>query len=58
MVDMVRKHCVEGTGNYRTADACVERTKKMLGELRDIKRNFVSLDINCYLHYERPNWYL
>jgi hypothetical protein len=41
MVDMVRKHTVEGTGNYRTIMGCVERTKHMLYEAKQIARSFV-----------------
>ncbi|KAL9616629.1 MAG: hypothetical protein Q9160_008512 [Pyrenula sp. 1 TL-2023] len=41
MMDMVRKHCAEGTGNWQTAQACVDRTRKMMSDFREVKRNFV-----------------
>lgn len=44
MMDMVRKHCVPGTGNYEAAQACVDRTHEMIRMFRDSTRNFVSQD--------------
>jgi hypothetical protein len=49
MMDMVRKHCVEGTGNHDTAMACVDRTHQMIRMFRDATRNFVGL--GRYLAY-------
>ena len=43
MMDMVRKHCVQGTGNYITAKACVDRTQQMIRMFRETTHNFVSL---------------
>lgn len=42
MMDMVRKHCVEGTGNYDTAKACVDRTHQMMRMFKEVAHNFVS----------------
>lgn len=42
MMDMVRKHCVPGTGNYNAAQACVDRTHEMLRMFKEATRNFVS----------------
>jgi hypothetical protein len=42
MMDMVRKHCVPGTGNYEAAQACVDRTHEMLRMFKEATRNFVS----------------
>jgi hypothetical protein len=42
MMDMVRKHCVPGTGNYEAAQACVDRTHEMLRMFKDATRSFVS----------------
>lgn len=41
MIDMVRKHTVEGTGNYRTIMGCVDRAKEMLQVSKNISRTFV-----------------
>jgi hypothetical protein len=43
MMDMVRKHCVEGSGNYETAKACVDRTHQMMKMFKEVMYNFVSL---------------
>lgn len=48
MMDMVRKHCIEGTGNYETAKACVDRTHEMMRMFKQATFNFVCL-IPCYL---------
>ncbi|ERF71522.1 hypothetical protein EPUS_00511 [Endocarpon pusillum Z07020] len=40
-MDMVRKHCVEGTGNYDTAKACVDRTHQMIRMFKEATYNFV-----------------
>ena len=42
MMDMVRKHCVPGTGNHDAAQACVDRTLEMMRMFRESTRNFVS----------------
>jgi hypothetical protein len=42
MMDMVRKHCVPGTGNYEAAQTCVDRTHEMLRMFKEATRNFVS----------------
>ena len=41
MVDMVRKHTVEGSGNWRTIMGCVDRAKEMLQVSKQISRTFV-----------------
>lgn len=41
MMDMVRKHCVEGSGNYTTAQACVDRTHEMLRMFKKATETFV-----------------
>ena len=41
MIDMVRKHTVEGTGNYRTIMGCVDRAKEMLQVSKHSSRTFV-----------------
>ncbi|KAM0801919.1 hypothetical protein BDR22DRAFT_845675 [Usnea florida] len=41
MIDMVRKHTVEGTGNYRTIMGCVDRAKEMLQESKHVSKTFV-----------------
>ncbi|KAF6231876.1 hypothetical protein HO173_009959 [Letharia columbiana] len=41
MIDMVRKHTVEGSGNYRTIMGCVDRAKEMLQVSKQISRTFV-----------------
>lgn len=45
MVEMVRKHTVEGTGNHRTIMSCVQRTQDMLREVKQISRSFVRITI-------------
>ena len=42
MVDMVRKHTVEGSGNYRTIMGCVDRAQEMLRVSKQIARTFVN----------------
>lgn len=42
MVDMVRKHTVEGTGNHRTIMGMVERSSEMLYMSKKMERSFVS----------------
>ncbi|KAL6712948.1 hypothetical protein ACLMJK_009503 [Lecanora helva] len=41
MVDMVRKHTVEGTGNHRTIMGCVNRCREMMRDAKDISKSFV-----------------
>lgn len=41
MIDMVRKHTVPGSGNWRTIVQMVERTQEMLKMARDVSRTFV-----------------
>ncbi|CAD6589992.1 MAG: hypothetical protein ASARMPRED_004509 [Alectoria sarmentosa] len=41
MIDMVRKHTVEGSGNFRTIMGCVDRAKEMLQVSKHIARTFV-----------------
>ena len=41
MIDMVRKHTVEGTGNYRTIMGCVDRAKEMLQDSKHVSKTFV-----------------
>jgi hypothetical protein len=55
MMDMVRKHCVPGTGNYEAAQACVDRTHEMLRMFKEATRNFVS---RCDLLTELPSQHL
>ncbi len=45
MMDMVRKHCVQGTGNHDTAKACVDRTHEMMRMFKQATMNFVSLKL-------------
>lgn len=42
MVDMVRKHTVEGTGNFRTIDQMFKRANEMLFTSKQLERSFVS----------------
>ncbi len=42
MMDMVRKHCMEGSGNYKAAEACVDRTHEMLRMFKQATATFVS----------------
>jgi len=48
MMDMVRKHCVEGTGNYATAQACVDRTHEMLRSFKKTTASFVCANAPNY----------
>ena len=41
MVDMVRKHTIEGSGNFRTICDMINRTKQILHESRTVARTFV-----------------
>ncbi|KAL8824576.1 MAG: hypothetical protein Q9170_008115 [Blastenia crenularia] len=41
MIDMVRKHTVEGTGNHRTISELVHKTKDMLWQSKNMARSFV-----------------
>ncbi|KAL8979634.1 MAG: hypothetical protein Q9205_005084 [Flavoplaca limonia] len=41
MIDMVRKHTVEGTGNYRTICEMIDHTKQILYESKTVARIFV-----------------
>ena len=41
MIDMIRKHTVPDTGNWRTIVPMVERTQEMLRMAKDATRNFV-----------------
>jgi len=41
MMDMVRKHCAEGSGNYKAAQACVDRTHEMLRMFKQATATFV-----------------
>jgi hypothetical protein len=41
MLDMIRKHTVEGSGNYRTILPMVDRCKEMLRQFREITSTFV-----------------
>ena len=51
MMDMVRKHCAPGSGNYETAEACVNRTHEMLRDFKKVVFNFVS---QAALHLDHP----
>ena len=42
MMDMVRKHCVEGSGNWKMAQACVDRTHGMVRDFKKAVYSFVS----------------
>lgn len=42
MVDMVRKHTVEGTGNWRMICGLVDRSKEMLRVSKELSWSFVS----------------
>ncbi|MCJ1247765.1 hypothetical protein MMC30_004980 [Trapelia coarctata] len=41
MIDMVRKHTVPNSGNWRTIVSMVERTQEMLRMAKDVSRTFV-----------------
>lgn len=41
MIDMVRKHTVEGTGNHRQICAMLDRCKTMMHEAKTVSRTFV-----------------
>ena len=41
MLDMVRKHTIEGTGNHRTILSFLERTRDSIRQTRDVTRSFV-----------------
>ena len=41
MIDMIRKHTVPDTGNWRTIVSMVERTQEMLRMAKDATRSFV-----------------
>ncbi|KAL8859942.1 MAG: hypothetical protein Q9178_003490 [Gyalolechia marmorata] len=41
MVDMVRKHTIEGSGDFRTICDMVDRTKQILHESKTVARTFV-----------------
>lgn len=43
MMDMVRKHCVEGSGNHRMIMGILEHTKVMLQDTKHVSRVFVRL---------------
>ena len=42
MADMVRKHTIEGTGNWRTICDIIDRTKEMLNVAKFTSRTFVT----------------
>ena len=42
MIDMVRKHTVEGGGNNRTILNLVDRAQNMLRDAKAVQREFVS----------------
>lgn len=46
MMDMVRKHCVEGSGNHTTAQSCVDRTREMIRMFKQATWNFVCCEIH------------
>lgn len=41
MIDMVRKHTVEGTNNHRTICDLIDRSKDMLWQAKKTARTFV-----------------
>ncbi|KAL8768785.1 MAG: hypothetical protein Q9209_005074 [Squamulea sp. 1 TL-2023] len=41
MIDMVRKHTIEGSGNYRTICEMIDRTRQILYESKTVARTFV-----------------
>lgn len=41
MIEMVRKHTVEGSGNYNTMSDLVKRSKDMLYQAKTVARTFV-----------------
>ncbi|KAL8950973.1 MAG: hypothetical protein Q9222_003034 [Ikaeria aurantiellina] len=41
MVDMVRKHTVEGSPNYRTTSDLLNRSKEMLSQAKNISKTFI-----------------
>lgn len=42
MIDMVRKHTVEGSGNNRTIINLIDRAQNMLRDAKAVQREFVS----------------
>ena len=45
MIDMVRKHTVEGSGNHKTIMVMANRTQDMLRMAKEVTRTFVG-DLN------------
>ena len=43
MIDMVRKHTVEGSGNHRTIMSLIDRARAMMKDARATEREFVSI---------------
>ena len=41
MLDMIRKHTVEGTGNHRSICAMLDRTRESIFQTKETNRNFV-----------------
>ena len=41
MLDMVRKHTAEGTGNYKMITDLLNRSKQILQDTQQVSRNFV-----------------
>ncbi|KAI4114688.1 MAG: hypothetical protein LQ345_004573 [Seirophora villosa] len=41
MIEMVRKHTVEGSGNYNTVSDLVKRSKDMLYQAKNVARTFI-----------------
>ncbi len=41
MLDMIRKHTVEGSGNHRTIMPMIDRCKEMLRQFKPVTNSFV-----------------
>ena len=46
MLDMIRKHTVEGSGNWRSICTMVERAREMMQMTKQATRGFVSLAVS------------
>ena len=55
MTDMVRKHTVEGSANWKTISDVVSRSKEMLAQAKSVSRNFVRTHGACLLGFLKVN---
>ena len=49
MLDMIRKHTAEGSGNWRTVCTMIERTQEMLRMTKEVNKSFVCLFLQLKL---------